>query len=186
MTLLNLPSSSFLTDKPPGLSVLKKKKVFSLFGSDEFYRGNIPEEGFSRFSLASYSTFFFLFLPGRLYQTKAQRMGLLPSLRWSRGDCSQVWLWGEPSGHRGSCGKPSPPGREGQFRLQRVLLGGPRGTEYRLPGLWWEQSHSWQNPNHPPWGRREAFEKGRCCHSWQRWALESAERTSMSTDFSQV
>ena len=55
-------------------------------------------------------------------------MGLLPSLRWSRGDCSQVWLWGEPSGHRGSCGKPSPPGRDGQFRLQRVLLGGPRGT----------------------------------------------------------
>ena len=25
MTLLNLPSSSFLTDKPPGLSVIKKK-----------------------------------------------------------------------------------------------------------------------------------------------------------------
>lgn len=136
MTLLNLPSSSFLTDKPPGLSVIiKKKKVFGLFGSDEFYRGNIPEEGFSRFSLASYSTFFFLFLPGRLYQTKAHRMGLLPALRCSRGDCSQVWLWGEPSGHRGSCGEPSSPGREGQFRLPCVLLGGPRGTEYRPPGL---------------------------------------------------
>ena len=63
---------------------------------------------------------------------------------------------------------------------------GPRGIEYCLPGLRWEQSHSWQNPNHPPWGWREDFEKGRCSHSWQRWALEGGERTSVSSDFPQV
>ena len=37
-TLLKLLSSSFLTDKPPGLSVIKKTQTLQSLGGDEFYR----------------------------------------------------------------------------------------------------------------------------------------------------
>ena len=105
-------------------------------------------------------------------------MGLLPALRWSRGDCVCPQVWGGPLATRKL--RRTLPSRERRSVQAPVCPPrGPGGMEYRLPGLRWEQRHSWQNPNRPPWGWRDS-------HSWRRWALEGGDRTSVSSEFPQV